>query len=37
MQVSLLGLHTSRPYQDRFWEEAVALIHAGQIPDFRFL
>jgi hypothetical protein len=34
---SLLGLYTSRPYQDRFWEEVVGRIDPETIPDFRFV
>ncbi|OPZ25952.1 MAG: Beta-galactosidase [Lentisphaerae bacterium ADurb.BinA184] len=34
---SLLGLYTSRQYQDRLWEDVHAVVAAGQIPDFRFV
>lgn len=33
---SLLGLYTSRPYQDRMWEEITGVIAGGDIPDFAF-
>jgi hypothetical protein len=34
---SLLGLYTSRPYQDRMWDEVHATLESGEIPDFRFI
>ncbi len=34
---SLLGLYTSRPYQDQLWDEVHAAIQGGQIPDFKFI
>ena len=34
---SLLGLFTSRPVQDRMWDEVNDLIEKGQIPDFQFI
>ena len=32
---SLLGLYTSRPVQDRLWDEVHDAITAGETPDFR--
>lgn len=37
MEPSLLGLYTSRPYQDRFWDDVHAAIQAGQTPDIGFI
>ena len=37
LQLSLLGLYTSRPYQDAMWDRVHEVIQAGQIPDFRFV
>jgi hypothetical protein len=34
---SLLGLYTSRAYQDALWEELVAAARAGEVWDYRFL
>ena len=37
LQYSLLGLYTSRPYQDRMWDDIHRVMQSGEIPDFRFL
>lgn len=37
LTVSLMGLYTSRPYQDRLWDEVHATISSGKVPDFRFI
>lgn len=37
LEPSLLGLYTSRPYQDRFWDDVHAAIQAGQTPDIDFI
>ncbi len=37
IQYSLLGLYTSRPYQDRFWDEVHEVLSSGQIPDIKFI
>jgi hypothetical protein len=37
LSYSLLGLYTSRPYQDRMWEEIDVCIRDGGLPDFRFI
>ena len=37
LEFSLLGLYTSRPYQDAFWERCHAVISAGEVPDIRFI
>ncbi len=34
---SLLGLYTSRPYQDELWDRVHACLRAGGTPDFRFI
>jgi len=34
---SLLGLYTSRLYQDRMWDQVHAALIAGEVPDFRFI
>ena len=34
---SLMGLFTSRAYQDRFWEEVSQSVQAGEVPDFKFV
>jgi len=34
---SLLGLYTSRPYQDRMWDQVYECIRSGVVPDFRFV
>lgn len=34
---SLMGLYTSRVYQDRMWDEVHAAITRGDVPDFRFI
>jgi len=34
---SLIGLYTSRPYQDKMWDHVHEVIQNGQVPDFRFL
>jgi len=37
IQSSLLGLYTSRGYQDRFWDQIHQTLVDGEIPDFRFI
>jgi len=37
LEFSLLGLFTSRPYQDGMWREVHETLEAGEIPDFRFI
>lgn len=37
LKYSLLGLYTSRPYQDAMWEEVCNCIESGEIPDIRFV
>jgi len=37
LSYSLLGLYTSRPYQDRMWEELGECIRSGEVPDIRFV
>ena len=37
LSYSLLGLYTSRPYQDQMWDEVNEVIVNGEIPDFRFI
>jgi hypothetical protein len=34
---SLLGLYTSRPYQDAMWADVHRVIAARGVPDFRFI
>jgi hypothetical protein len=37
LSYSLLGLFTSRPYQDQMWDEVDKVLSGGDIPDFRFI
>lgn len=37
LQFSLLGLYTSRSYQDEMWAQVHEVVEDGQIPDFRFI
>lgn len=37
LSYSLLGLYTSRSYQNRMWEEIHQTVAAGKTPDFRFV
>jgi hypothetical protein len=37
LEWSLLGLHTSRASQDRFWDEVHRLVQAGMVFDVRFV
>lgn len=37
LQYSLLGLYTSRPYQDRMWDQVHQVIASGGIPDFKWI
>ncbi len=34
---SLLGLYTSRPYQDQMWDEVHQVFSDGAVADFRFI
>ena len=37
LKYSLLGLFSSRPYQDTMWSEVCECIGSGAIPDIRFV
>ncbi len=37
LRCSLLGLYTSRPYQDQMRDKVHATLEAGRVPDFRFI
>ena len=37
LEYSLLGLYTSRPYQDAMWRHVHEVCESGETPDFRFV